>query len=240
MKQSIFILFSICFLSCKNSYVGQPVSVAITIITDPTDQRVIQPNADFTLALYDLESDKSKQVFFRLTSTTDMVINPSREVHMLSQDAEAKDNTNDDPYIRERHVLSFYEQVKQAIKVSNHLQKDTGVYRYSECFRSICREITLLQKKKFTQSILLVYSDLQENSDIVTVYGSSTIDTAMIRKRLLKTKMLPNDLKGLTVYFIFQPRDRNEDKKFMAMYGLYQKLLEERHAVVVLQSNNNN
>jgi hypothetical protein len=240
MKQSTIYLLLLCFISCRDTQETQPASVAITVLNDITDPRQIQPNAEFPLALLGLDIHKENEVHFKITSTTDMVLNPSREVNLQSLIVTEKENVNDDPYYREKCVLSFYTQVKEAIKENIGGKERTNTYKHSECFRTICREIIELQKQKSAKSILIVYSDLQENSDIANVYGKKGIDTSSVKKAFTKTKQLPDSLNGLTVYFVFQPMDREEDKKFISIYALYEKLLLERGARVILQTNNKN
>jgi hypothetical protein len=239
MKQYTMYLLLLCLIACKHKQEPPALSVAITILYDPTDTRQIQPSAEFPLGLYELDKNKQSEAYFRITSTTDMVVNPSKEVYLLQSTITEKANVNDDPYYREKNVLAFYKEVRQTFKDNTNIIQDQKVYHHSECFRTICREITELKKKKCTKSILIIYGDLQECSDVATVYKSNEIDTARIKKVFNKTKLLPDTLTGLTVYVLFQPRDRIEDKKFMSMYVLYQELLETRGANIVLQSTNN-
>lgn len=239
MKKNIIYALTLLFISCSHKQQVEPKSVVLTVLYDCTDIRKIQPNAEFILSLYGLDKAKETEAYFRVTTTTDMVLNPSREAYLPNSIATERANSNEDPYFREKNVLIFYSQVRQAIKENITSVEVKKNYNHSECFRTMCREITALQKKKCTKSILTVYSDLQENSDMATTYGQTKIDTARIKKTYIKSNLLPNNLTGLTIYFIFQPRDREEDKKFIMMYDLYQKLFEERGAKTVLQSDNN-
>ncbi len=239
MKRIIIYLLPLCCISCNHKQHTESKSVALTVLYDCTDLRQIQPNPEFILSFYGLDTERERDAYFRITTTTDMVLNPSKEVYLPKSEVTQKDNSNDDPYFREKKILAFYAEVRQAIKGTAPNTENNTTYEKSECFRTICREITLLEKKKYTHSILLAYTDLQEKSDIATVYGSSTIDTALIKKQFERLKLLPNKLTGLTVYVIFQPQDRKEDKKFMDMYGIYQNLLEQRGAIVQLKTENN-
>jgi hypothetical protein len=239
MKQYTMYLLLLCLTTCKHRQDSSAPSVAITVLYDPTDTRQIQPSAEFALGLYELDKNKKSEAYFRITSTTDMVVNPSKEVYLPPSTITEKTNTNDDPYYREKNVLAFYKEVRQTFKNNTHTGQDQKVYHHSECFRTICREIKELRKKKCTNSILVIYGDLQECSDVANVYGRNEVDTARIKRALNKTKLLPDTLTGLIVYVLFQPRDRIEDKKFMSMYLLYQELLEIRGANIILQSTNN-
>lgn len=239
MKQAIIFLSLFCIISCRQEQAKPTSSLGITVLNDVTDPRMIKPDAEFPLALCELDKEKNKAVFFRLTSTTDMLLNPAWELYLSTAAMMEKENSTDDPYFREKHVLAFYDKVRQVTENNNTNAIDSTRYKHSECFRSICREIELLQKKKWTSSILIIYSDLQENSDIENMYNQDTIDTAKIKQDFSKTKLLSGNLSRLSAYFIFQPKNREEDKRFMAMYEIYQKLLEEKGANVFLQSGNN-
>lgn len=240
MKLSTFVLVCCFVTACNSEKEVKEGRIGITVLHDITDSLLIHPNDEFPLKLYHLEDDKNTGAIFRITSTTDVVLNPAIEAVLPNNTITQKENENDDPYYREKRIQVFYSQVREALKAYNQTIKDSVKYHYSECFRSICNEIVKLHKNN-TESKLIVYSDLQENSGLGTVYtknGLTDKSLKAIEKVYLQVNLLPQKIENLTVYFIFQPHNRDEDNGFRKMFAIFQKILETHGAKVILQSGN--
>jgi dimeric dUTPase (all-alpha-NTP-PPase superfamily) len=234
MKKISSILLCTLLYSCSTKQVKQEQSIAVTILQDVTDQREVRPQAQFVLSLFDFKGDKQKAGLCRIAYTTDLVVNPTQEAYIPTQSQTDKLNEHDDPYHREKQIKMFYAQVKTML---SHKQIDTVEYNHSEVFRTIVRELTELQKQQATKRYLLWYSDLLECSDIAKSYNRRTIDTGYIQKAFLKQKNLPDSLLNTVVYVLYQPTGREDDKRFMAMYHVYEKLLTDKGAIVELKTN---
>ena len=238
----VLLFVSAVFNSCNKNKKHPPDTVNITALLDITDPMAIFPDAESLLSIYDFPKDKNKEAFFRLTTTTDKLLNPAIELHLPPAETTKKDNQFEDPDFREKEVLAFYEEVRKSIASFNTQKLEDTTLEHSECFRSIAGELTLMKEHKTGKCLLAVYSDLAENSDLDIVYGSGLQqllkhpDTTL--KRFETTGLLPNDLSGFTVLFIYQPKDREDDQRFNTMVRLYQKMLSKRGATVIVSADN--
>jgi hypothetical protein len=81
-----------------------------------------------------------------------------------------------------------------------------------------------------------VRTDLAENSDLLSVYRSSDIielqkyPDKIIEK--LRNKIEPENLKGIAVYFVYKPKNEEDNKRFLLMVSLFKKILETNGAKV--------
>ena len=216
---------------------------SLTVLVDITNRREVLPAAEILLTFYDFAKGRNKEVFFRITTTTDKLLNPVAEHYLASGNETEKDNQFDDPDYREKLVLSFYSDVRQSVGAFNtNAQQDT-ILKHSECFRSIAGELARMKENKADKNLLVIYGDLSENSDLFSVYGKRVTgyvfkhpDSAL--QKFETTGLLPQDLSGFTVMIIFQPIDRDQDKLFNVMAGLYKKMLTARGAKVIIRSDN--
>ena len=247
MKKIILIpILLVSFLSetCEKHKTAERHSTQISIVGDITDSHFLLPEAEPILRLYQFDADKNTEGFFRICTVTDMHLNPAIEYHLPAGSMTEKDNTLDDPHYREKVVLTFYQAIRQAISHFNakcHLDSSLD---HSEVFSSVAGELQLMKTKTAGNNVLLVYSDLQENSDLFTCYTKPNQEL-MVKKpdKIIElfnaSNLLPDSLKGFNIMFIYQPSTRQQDQQFEAMIRVYRKMLESRGATVKVQANSN-
>ncbi|MBP6024908.1 hypothetical protein [Ferruginibacter sp.] len=239
---TLFLNALVC-TSCNKKQRHQTASIQVTALVDITDPRDVLPDAETLLSFYEFTKDKNIKALFRITATTDKLLNPVAEHHLASGDETEKDNQFDDPDYREKLVLSFYTNVRQAVSAFNTKAQQDTLLGHSECFRSIAGELTRMVENKTDKSLLVVYSDLAENSDLLNVYTKIAPEQIFkhpdsVLQKFEATKLLPRSLSGFTVLFIFQPKNREEDKLFAAMAEMYKKMLSALGAKVIIRSDN--
>jgi hypothetical protein len=238
--RSLLIIF--LALSC-NHKIPAPQSAAITVITDQTDPHALAPVPEPILALYGFGEGKDKEAFFRLCAITDKKLNPVKELHLPDGTTTQKKNTLDQPLYRERCIQMFYTSVRLALSDSTVRKQATSSLGHSEVFYTVSHELSLLAKRTGDRKVLLVFSDLQENSDLFTCYRQTSM--ALLRTSpdsiaaiFERTGTLPHDLTGITVFCAFAPESREADNNYMAMVSVYKKLLEKRGARIIVQAHN--
>ena len=247
MKKILFIQIAlISFLSqtCQEHKTEVIHSVQVNVLGDITDVHYVLPIAEPIQKLYDFDVDKNTEGFFRISTITDKHLNPAIEYHLLPGFVTEKNNTLDDPYYRERLVRSFYDSIKNAISNFDAKCLLDSSLKFTECFNTIAGELQLMKNSKAEKHILLVFSDLQENSDLFNCYSKANQE--LLRKQpdtvielFNQTQLLPENLLGFNIFFIYQPINRQSDKSFEAMVEIYKKLLVSRGASVKIQADNN-
>lgn len=237
------VLNTLVHVACNKKPEHQTAAIQVIALVDITDPRDVLPDAESLLSFYDFMRDKNTKAFFRITATTDKLLNPVAEHHLASGDETEKDNKFDDPDYREKLVLSFYANVRQSVSAFNTKARYDTMLKHSECFRSIAGELARMKENKADKNLLVIYSDLGENSDLFSVYEKAALAHVLknpdsVLKKFEATKLLPRSLSGFTVLFIFQPKNRAEDKLFTIMAGLYKKILSGLGAKVIIRSDN--
>jgi hypothetical protein len=244
MKQFISILIVCLLAACKKEHTPQAVHGSrISVIRDITDPLQCVPTADPILALYGFEHNKDQDACFRLVLITDKKLNPVEQIHIDDGSTSEQENINEEVDYREQLVYSFYDAVRKAI-ADFHKRYPSGTsLQQSECFATIANELELLAVSNAAQRTLIIFSDLQENTaefSCCTREGQSLLQNSpgKVAKLLLKKHLLPANLQGISVYFVYNPYNVDQDRRFSAMTAIYQQLLHERGARVIIQATN--
>lgn len=229
--------------SCQKGETTAEPSKNISAVIDITDNDAIFPESQPIVKLFGFDKTREMEAWFRISTVADRQLNPAMESHLPNAKATEKDNIQDDPNHRDKQILSFQSAVRKTISSFNSTNKKDTTLPNSECFATICNELQLMKKKGATDNILLVYSNLYENSDIFDSYSKENMkllmdSTEKIAEMFNKTDLLPDSLEGYAIYFIYQPRTREADKKYMAMVEMYKLLLEPKDAKVIVQTTN--
>ncbi len=235
---------SVC--ACKKVHTDTArQSIDVHILVDTTDPHILYPEANPILgSIFDFEHDPDKSATFRFTTISDKRFNNVIEYHIADGATSERHNKDEDPNYREKVVLGFYNAIRTTCADFSASCKSLKSRCYSECYAGIAGELVLLSQSKANQKVLLVFSDLQENTpdgfSCYTIEGQELLfsnqDTVM--QILQSQQQFPNNLKGITVYFIFQPRTRLEDRQYFIMVNIYKRFLETRGARVIINTTN--
>ena len=222
---------------------GFPLSfdacTAIIVIIDPTNKKQIWPTANPILKLYTLERFPNAECSFELLSITDKKLNPSFHSYLADNNTTELENTEDDPQFRNKKIVQFYGLVRDNFNDAYSFFDTTQPRSYSECWLTITKGLSELTQKKADSKYLIIASDLMEKSDILNTYiecGRSSVQT--IAQKLQKVYPVPTDLHGITVYIVYQPKDRNDDSRFNKMFEVYKSLLGSNGAILKAQATN--
>lgn len=241
---NIALLVCLYLFACHAKDTGLVHSTAISTVVDRTDPLTVLPEAESILGIYGFADDKDKAASFRITAITDRLLNPQIEYNIPTGAISKKNDLHDDPHYREKVVLGFYEAVRKAISNVSTTKLSGPSLNNSECFNTIAKEIREISKSSADKKYLLVFSDIQEKSKIFDCYTEESKRMLNGNKNQIvalfdKTHLLPDTLKGLTVFFIYQPKNRQDDQQYFKMTDVYKQLLESRGAVVTIQATNN-
>lgn len=244
MKKLISILISlVALLSCNKASKEQPDSIYVTTVVDITDSRQVYPDAEHILPLFGFKNNEASEAMFKICTVTDKELNPAIEFRLPNGIETEKDNLEDDPDFRQKLIVKFFTSIRNTIAAFNtKVISDTAI-NHSECFKSISNELQSLVNQKSVKRVLLVYSDLQENSAFFNCYSKSNQKLVQSNPERVAdifdtAGLMPKGLKNITVSFIYNPISREDDIRFMAMLKVYKKLLEVRGAKVTVSASN--
>lgn len=237
------IILSTLLYSCHKGETTTEPTKNISAVIDITDNDAIFPESKSVIKLFGFDTVRGGEAWFRISTVTDRLLNPAIEHHLPDSKETEKNNIQDDPNYRDKLIISFQAAIRKTIASFNSTNKKDTTLSNSECFATICNELQLMKKRGAKDNILLVYSNLYENSDFFNSYTKENIkiimdSTEKVVNIFNETGLLPNSLNGYTIYFIYQPGSREGDKKYMAMVEVYKLLLEPRGAKIVVQATN--
>ncbi|MFN8250265.1 MAG: hypothetical protein U0V75_00180 [Ferruginibacter sp.] len=246
MKQIITLLCIVFIVvTCKHSPIPPPSTyMATSVVHDLTDKHNLQPEPEPLLQLYNLRDYKAAADYYRYHAITDLTLSPSVELWLSDEATAEKQNTEDRPMYRDLQIVQFYDSIRRQLKSATRMANDTVEMSHSECFKIIAGELEWLQTKTAKKKVLLIFSNLQENSAIFNVYSESAKyllakNPAAVSKSFEQANLLHDSLQGISVFFCYQPTDREDDAAFNAMAQVYKSMLESRGAVVRIQADNN-
>jgi hypothetical protein len=227
--------------SCKQKEASGPINhaTAVTLVVDPTDRREEWPTANPLLLLFNCEPHPEAACEFRLAAITDKRLNRSYNSRLPDASVGEDRNLDDDPQYRNRQILTFYASVRKNVADAYQYFDTTNAMEYSECWRTISDAIRELMQSTCVNKYLINASDLMERSDILDAYREARGGAVLaIANKLDAAEQLPSDLRGITIFFTYQPKTRTEDTRFAIMLAAYKKILEKRGAKIKVQATN--
>lgn len=210
-------------------------STEVVVAVDRTDTFLARPLPDEILSLYDLKNNPYTEARFRLVQISDVDYNPVTKIH-LKPTTSFSINELDRP----KEVAEFGGKVKNAF---NSLKEESQEKSHSSVYAPIARELQRLSESKANKRVLVIFSDLMENTDTLNFYVPETLaklksNSASIQNILEEQVPLPN-LVGIEVYIIFEPQDYGENLDFRIASEFYKSLFKSKGAKVTIGANLN-
>lgn len=235
MKTTITILTSIAMITfivgCNSQ---EPSTTAVVTLHDITDIHIAQPDTQEILSLFDLQN-KWNGGTFQSIDLTDVSYNQIKQAKL-----EPRNKWFTNEFDREKEIKKFTDEVVKII--INHTKFKTEKAN-SAIYFPIATELNKLKNIKAQRRILIVYSNLMENTANLSFYqkdGFEKLKTnpEQIREIFEKQETLET-LNGIEVYFIYQPTENQSDQRFQIISRFYKKLLEDKGAKVTISANLN-
>lgn len=208
----------------------------ISVIWDVTEKHEPHPTAEEILPCFGLDANANNGAIFRFTYASDVSLNRETVFSLTPAGSNALTNQFD----RKREVDKFSGQVTAFL---NSLVIDTAIGRqHSSVYMPIAESVNkLVADKSADKKILLVYSDLRENTLGLSFYDKKTValqksDPDKIRDMLFASVPL-GDLTGVEVHFLYEPSDPADDGAYRIISGFYKTLFESKGATVFVSAN---
>ncbi len=234
MKNFFIGLFIVCIgIAIGNLLLTQTLALEVSVLRDITDSSLSELTTNDLQKLFSFENRKWEGSIFRFANITDVGLNHVSEIGIVPA-YELLSNELD----RDKQISVFEKSINSILLTANN---DSIGRLHSSVYRPIAMELLHLNLSKSQSKVLLIYSDLMENEDGLSLYSKSMLQTIEQNPELLKTTFqkeepLPN-LSGITIYIIFQPKNTEQDFQFKVMSQLYRSLLEEKGATVFIKAN---
>ena len=240
MKTGIYLLLALLILLAgvifmRKSFEQHPTSTDITVMRDITDTQISQPKLADISTLLNLNNSKWDGAYFKFVDITDVSYNHNYEIK-IDPENQWLGNELD----RDKKVKQFYAEINKILL--NADSEKVGKVN-SSIYKPIATELNRLSQSSSQKRFLLIYSDLEENTDKLSFYDKKTInllrtDQNSIRKYFEALAPLKN-LTGIKVYLIYQPKNNQADELYQMIAGLYKTLLVSKGATVEITANIN-
>lgn len=234
MRKEIALL---CILACiliLGMFIGngkKNPGIALHILLDETDHHKVLPTLDVISELLLMDDNIWQGV--RLKFSLINQFSQGSEYLLTLKQVSRAGTLLEDEVTRTKQVREFLSQMDSILTV---VVPDSTTQNHSFIYGKILSEVTELASSPMSRKILLVYSDLIENSHILNGY-SLDITSANAQKKVIKAFEdygSLSSLDGIEIWLIYQPTSINTDQRFVFFSGIYKKLFEQYGAKVYI------
>lgn len=192
----------------------------VVCVIDGTDTSIHKPTFSEIKPFLNLKNNNNGMAF-KAKVIQDIDFGSSFEKSLLPK--EIKDETAEERFLRKKKFL------KDAEAGYTKISSQATEKQHSIIYRVIAIELKKLSLSAAIDKIMLVTSDLMENSDVLNFYKSHDRylllkDPYEVKRKLLNQIEL-KDLKGVKVYFLFQPKDFYENETYKAILEIYERMI---------------
>jgi hypothetical protein len=207
----------------------------VVVIRDITDSMTAIPNADEISTLVNLNKELWNGAKFRHVNLTDVSIN---KIHETSIDSENEWLGN--KFKRRENVKAFYSEITRIVSDAS---KEKIGKNNSSLYLPIAKELNRLSQSTAGKRVLLIYSDLMENTDEMSFYENNEFNLLKTNpdsvKRYFDSQMVLKNIDGLKIYLVFQPLNIKEDEIYKVVADFYKNLFESKGATVEITASIN-
>jgi hypothetical protein len=216
---------------------SKPLSTSVTVAVDPSDTRVYYPTPDEVLRQFNFRERPEAACKLRLRLIGDRRHTPSKTLWLADAGTTEAGNTNFDPRHRERNLEAFINRVRSEMASFYNAIDTSNALQFSEIHQTITDELWRLSKDSSDRKLLLAITDCREKSDLFDSYRTKNFNIKDVAAKLTNAYPLPDNLRGITVIFLFSPRDREEDGAYDQCLELFRYMLDSRGATVEVKTN---
>lgn len=213
----------------------KPQTTEVSEIIDFTDKMIATPKPDNVNALFNLNNNKWSGGVFRLLYITNVSYNP-----MSGAKIEAENEWLSNQFQRAEKVKMFYTEITKII--SDISKEDVGKDN-SAVYFPVAKELNRLSQSTANKKILLIHSDLMENTTGMSFYDKQTLSLLKTNsdsiKKYFESQMELKKMDGIKIYLIYQPINIREDEDYKVVSNFYKNLFESKGAEVEITASLN-
>jgi len=209
------------------------IDIEATAAFDVTDPMLAQPIVSDILSNVGLKEDKWLGVQINTTVINGYDYNPLQSA-VLAQRHFLLAN----PKERNKEVQLFNRELIANVET---IKKQASMLPQSSIYKYLISESTRLSRSAASKKKFFIYSDLQENSALFSVYKQK--DFLLLKNHPDKVKELflnfekPANLQGVEMHFIFQAQSLTANENFSLMSHLMKKIFTDAGAKVWIEAN---
>lgn len=196
------------------------------VLYDMTDATSGLPSANDLLSAFDLKNNPYQSIRLNISTISEKDHNRTTCISL-----EHEEELQSNPVIREAKILHFGRQLQQCLNAI----RNTDTSSHSIIYRAIAACANELASSTAKRRLLVIYSNLYENSDI-NFYHQRVLrqiqDSPDAVQHCLEREYSIQSLKGIEVWLIYNPASYQDNDHFRLIAGLYQRMLQSHGATV--------
>ena len=234
MKQNLYsVIFIIISLISQSSC--KTITTEAIIILDLTEETFTHISINDYKTISSLNANVFNGEVVRIQPITENGFNIV-ECHKIQRVASSALGNE---YQRRSELKKFYSSIDSSLQL---LKQGRARRSGSVIFKILSEELNHLNKSKADKKILIINSDLIENS-FIDFTNPSNIERIRNNpneiEKLLTDKYPVSDLKGITIYILYKPVNKWDSERFEIVSDFYKKLFESKGAIVNVSGNIN-
>ena len=232
LSLGLAMIAAVLWASCNEA---ERKSTEVNVLWDVTEAHKPVPSAEEILPLFSLSENAASGATLRFAFASDVSFN--HETVFVLPAAGNAITTNQ--FDRKREVAKYEKQISGFL---DSLAMDTLGRPHSSLYVPIAKSLNRLAKEiNADRKILLVYSDLRENSAVMNFYKPQTLallqnDSAKAEALLFAEQPL-GDLSGIEIHLLYEPSDAVDDTAYRIISGFYVSMFERKGAKVFVSAN---
>jgi len=208
-------------------------TTAMSVLSDITDSLKSKPDSKELISMLKLQDPKYPEmwngVILRTTVLSDVDLNRTEQISLPAQNPWLSNE-----FERAKEIDGLKKQTNESIK---RLNTETGK-RNSSLIQPILNETTRLKQSKADIKILLVYSNLMENTSELNLYKKRDFDSftkaGLVSQGLEKSEI---SLTGVKIYFVYEPVNSLDNSRYLKVSEILKTYFEDMGATVYRQAN---
>lgn len=201
------------------------LEVETVVLIDGTDELKEVPEFEFFKKKIKPESQINSSIF-RCGLINDIEFSGINQIELKTK--LTNEETQEEIYLRRNQ---FIKKCKEAYE--NQLKSVTEK-DHSIIFSVVVKQLNILSQSTASQRAIYLFSDLYENSDLLNVYNPSQFKDLKKNKskyiQQFESKYPLQNLNGIEVYFLYKPKDFDDNMKYKELYELYISILTNKGA----------
>lgn len=222
----LFIFIIINIQSCSESNLDK--TLAITVMKDMTDDFLLKVENDKIINLFDLDENSLEKletgIKFRFMPLNNVDYNNTFDISIAYANYEEVNRL-----VRSKEIATFKSSIQKTLDQNEIFEKSLTS---SSVFIPLMNELVRLSKIKATEKLVIIYSDMAENSNTTfRSYKEYKKGKEYIKQQFLKLRDI-TDISGINIIIRYQPKNETQNEQFRVMYDAYKEYLESKGAQV--------
>lgn len=203
-----------------------------SIIVDKTDTSAAQVVTDQIMATNEFAQSNWNGITIRILPITAYDLNPVVTIKLP-----CAYSLLSSPTARGLEIKQFTERVRKAI---DSVSREQASHQQSIIYSQVVHELEFLRTQYASSKRLLVFSDLNENSNIFSVYDARAYRQLTENEDSIKQQFIaahkPSDLHGISLEYIHQVHSPTENDRFLRMANLHKSIFAHAGATVSISA----